>query len=199
MAVHLAYIAVSYAWKVLQKLLWKRSVGLPLLESGVSETTPKRPLNEVTAVVKDIAPLSEDDHEIFADRFELKNDVAKHTQRLLRAIYTRDFEEYCKLVSPDISTIGYATFGHVVVGPELHKMYFDSHEAELSDHSRLEITAKNPIVHLLGRSAECASISYVKSTEASTADGWSVIRARDETIVWRRADELSWIAIHIHC
>lgn len=111
------------------------------------------------------------------------------TRKLLDAIETSDWAAYSDLCDPAVTAFEPEALGHLVVGMEFHRYYF-----QLSGQSAQKSTISSPQVRLMGDAAVVTYIRIVQGTDESRRPRSS---AFDETRVWQRENG-SWRHVHFH-
>ncbi|XP_061175260.1 calcium/calmodulin-dependent protein kinase type II delta chain-like isoform X10 [Saccostrea echinata] len=122
-----------------------------------------------------------------------KQEIIKLTEQLIAAITSGNYEDYTKYVDPSVTCFETEAMGHLIVGMDFHKFYFDH---VLSKNNKpLNTSILNPHVHLLGEDAAC--IAYVRLTQFIDRTGLPGTLHAEETRVWQRKDG-KWQNVHLH-
>ncbi|CAH3030105.1 unnamed protein product [Porites evermanni] len=78
--------------------------------------------------------------------------------KLITSATAGDFETYCKLVDPQVTSFEPVSRGNLVEGLQFHKFYFDNVLSKRA--TPINWTILSPRVHMLGDDAAC--ICYVR-------------------------------------
>ena len=113
------------------------------------------------------------------------------TQELLDCITDGDWETYQRLCAPTLSAIEPEACGHLVIGMDFHRFYFDLQRPE--SPSQTTITA--PHVRRLGD--DVAVVCYVRLIQHIAADAGPQTSCFEETRVWQRQEGV-WRNVHFH-
>ena len=125
------------------------------------------------------------------DHEATKSELLDLTRRLLDSITEADWETYQRLCDPAITAFEPESHGHLVEGMDFHGFYFDRGAAE-GPHNT---TISAPHVRLLG---DVAIICYARLTQRVSADGEPQTQCFNETRVWHRDEEGTWLHVHFH-
>ncbi|CAH3154628.1 unnamed protein product [Porites lobata] len=79
-------------------------------------------------------------------------------QKLITSATAGDFETYCNLVDPQVTSFEPVSRGNLVEGLQFHKFYFDNVLSKRA--TPINWTILSPRVHMLGDDAAC--ICYVR-------------------------------------
>ncbi len=122
---------------------------------------------------------------------EIQQELVTLTHRLLESIFSADWETYTQLCDPSISAIEPEACGHVAVGMDFHKFYFDLEQSG----GPYNITIASPHLRMLGDDA--AVLAYTRLTQSLDANGSPQESVCQETRVWQKQNG-EWKHVHFH-
>ncbi len=122
-------------------------------------------------------------------------ELLQFNHRLLESIFTGDWDAYRSLCAEDLTCFEPEALGHLVVGMDFHKFYFDL----AGGGGPRNVTMANPKVRILGD--EAAVVAYTRLVQKLNADGVPVTVRVEETRVWQYqsgAHGGRWKMVHVH-
>lgn len=121
-----------------------------------------------------------------------EKEIVQMTQRLINSIADKDYMEYSKLCTEDMTCFEPEACAQLVTGMEFHKFYFDYLPASTSAVQQSMITPK---VQMLGDSAAyCAFIRLIQTVDK---EGVAHSVTIPETRIWQKLDG-EWKCVHSH-
>lgn len=122
----------------------------------------------------------------------VEKELLRLTQRLLDAIAQRDWATYAELCDPNLSAFEPEARGHLVIGSEFHRFYFEAATAGQYGQS----TMSSPYVRMLGPDA--ALVAYIRLARHLDAEGRPITTCYEETRLWERQPDGRWLHVHFH-
>lgn len=128
----------------------------------------------------------------------LSDTVIKLTRELNQAILDSNYDRYCELTSPNITSFEPEGDGHLIPGLPFHEFYFKQLDS-LKEKSKIKtnLSILSPNVRLLADN-RVAIIAYIKliqffdgNTSAFKSTSW------EETRVWNLTGD-KWMQVHFH-
>ncbi|XP_064389784.1 calcium/calmodulin-dependent protein kinase type II-like [Halichondria panicea] len=121
-----------------------------------------------------------------------EKEIVQVTQRLINSIADKDYKEYSKLCTEDMTCFEPEACAQLVTGMEFHKFYFDHLPASPSAIQQSMITPK---VQMLGDSgAYCA---YIRLIQTVNKEGVAHSVSIPETRIWQKFGG-DWKCVHSH-
>nr|CAB59634.1 Ca2+/calmodulin-dependent protein kinase II [Suberites domuncula] len=121
-----------------------------------------------------------------------EKEIVQATQRLINSIADKDYNEYSKLCTEDMTCFVPEACAQLVTGMEFHKFYFDHLPASTSAVQQSMITPK---VQMLGDSgAYCA---YIRLIQTMDKEGVAHSVTIPETRIWQKFGG-DWRCVHSH-
>jgi UMP-CMP kinase len=126
----------------------------------------------------------------------IEKEILTLTATLLDAISNKDWDVYSNLCDPSLTAFEGEAKGNLVEGLSFHKYYFDFAPPATSQDAdgKIESTAQNPVVRVMGRSAV---ISYTRVIKTNSSEISTSSTSHEETRVWQLFDGV-WKQVHIH-
>lgn len=133
----------------------------------------------------------------------IQTHLVKLTQQLLDCIVAGDYATYVRLCDDSLSCFEPEARGHIVLGLDFHKYYFDlkhraaNATASGSASAPFQTTMASPHVRLLGDSV--AVVSYIRLIQRLDAAQHPQTTASEETRVWHKSPVTKeWKLVHFH-
>jgi len=122
-----------------------------------------------------------------------EKEILELTQRLINAITERDFNEYAKLCTEDMTCFEPEACCQLISGMDFHKFYFD--KLPTTPGISVQQSMMTPKVHMLGENGAC--VAYIRLVQTINKDGKAESVSLPETRIWQKFDK-DWKCVHTH-
>lgn len=168
-------------------LISRKSSAFGLVGNKAMPVSPRT--SEVNLAISTSTPVLVDEN--LSNFSTDEREIITCTQQLLSYIADKEFQEYSKHCTDELTCFEPEACSQMVVGLDFHKFYFDN----LPRTGPIQQTMVKPKVHMLAENVAC--IAYTRIQQFLDIQGAAHSVIYNETRVWKKIERV-WKCVHFH-